>query len=315
MLYNEYMHKIIQKAFTLVELLVVIAIIGILSGLIIVGMSASVSNANLAKAQIFSTSLRDSLLGNIVSEWKFDELTVPAMEGQSARDTWSTNNCTLYTGLDGLDKLRTGSSCLYDKCLALDGSNDYLNCGTGSNLSITGAITIAAWVNIDAAKFNEGTSASRAAVVSKWYIATDGGYMFVKEGYAQDRMEFWISDTVAYRELASNSKLSPNTWSHVAVTLSGRNYTFYLNGNADGSGTTDLDLAGSTRSLWIGQRTANGGMLMNGLIDEIRIFNASVPASWIREDYYSGVNRLLANKLITSDDYEQRLEGIRLAEK
>ncbi|MDD5569203.1 MAG: prepilin-type N-terminal cleavage/methylation domain-containing protein [Candidatus Pacebacteria bacterium] len=45
------MHKI--KAFTLIELLVVIAIIGILSGLIIVGMSGATQKATIAKRRLF----------------------------------------------------------------------------------------------------------------------------------------------------------------------------------------------------------------------------------------------------------------------
>jgi prepilin-type N-terminal cleavage/methylation domain-containing protein len=43
------MNKTIRTAFTLIELLVVIAIIGILSGLIVVSMNASVNSANDTK--------------------------------------------------------------------------------------------------------------------------------------------------------------------------------------------------------------------------------------------------------------------------
>lgn len=53
----------IQNAFTLVELLVVIAIVGILSGLIIVGMSNSVSSASDARRQNDIDSLFKAILG------------------------------------------------------------------------------------------------------------------------------------------------------------------------------------------------------------------------------------------------------------
>jgi len=66
------MHKIFRQAFTLIELLVVIAIIGILSGLIIVSMNGITNSATVAKAQVFSNSLRNALMMNLVSEWKFD---------------------------------------------------------------------------------------------------------------------------------------------------------------------------------------------------------------------------------------------------
>jgi prepilin-type N-terminal cleavage/methylation domain-containing protein len=63
------MNKLLRQAFTLIELLVVIAIIGILSGLIVVSMSGVTQKANIAKAQVFSNSLRNSLMLIIVGEW------------------------------------------------------------------------------------------------------------------------------------------------------------------------------------------------------------------------------------------------------
>ena len=61
-----------RTAFTLIELLVVIAIIGILSGLIIVSVSGAAQKATIAKAQIFSNSLRNSLMMNMVAEFKLE---------------------------------------------------------------------------------------------------------------------------------------------------------------------------------------------------------------------------------------------------
>jgi prepilin-type N-terminal cleavage/methylation domain-containing protein len=58
------MKKTVSIAFTLIELLVVIAIIGILSGLIVVTMNGVTQKANIAKAQVFSNSLRNALMLN-----------------------------------------------------------------------------------------------------------------------------------------------------------------------------------------------------------------------------------------------------------
>jgi len=86
------MNKLLKQAFTLIELLVVIAIIGILSGLIVVSMGNMNQKATIAKAQVFSNSLRNSLMANIVSEWKMDEGS-----GATVNDTWGgLNNSTLY---------------------------------------------------------------------------------------------------------------------------------------------------------------------------------------------------------------------------
>ena len=61
-----------KKGFTLIELLVVIAIVGILAGIIIVSMTSATDSAIMAKAKVFSNSMRDSMSSSIVSEWKFD---------------------------------------------------------------------------------------------------------------------------------------------------------------------------------------------------------------------------------------------------
>jgi len=134
------MPSLIKKAFTLIELLVVIAIIGIFSGLIVVTMSGVTQKATIAKSQIFSNSLRNALMANLVSEWKFDELTT-AVQGSTALDSWSGgNNLTVYTNSDGLDKLST--NCVSGKCLSFDGTDDYAyvsgSNSTSSNLAIAG---------------------------------------------------------------------------------------------------------------------------------------------------------------------------------
>ncbi|MFA5431916.1 MAG: prepilin-type N-terminal cleavage/methylation domain-containing protein [Candidatus Paceibacterota bacterium] len=49
-------------AFTLIELLVVIAIIGILSGLIVISMNASINSANDAKRKANIDAIRKALV-------------------------------------------------------------------------------------------------------------------------------------------------------------------------------------------------------------------------------------------------------------
>ena len=69
-----------KKAFTLIELLVVIAVIGILSGLIVVSMGGITTKANIAKLQVFSNSIKNSLMSDFVAEYRLDG---------NMTDTWS----------------------------------------------------------------------------------------------------------------------------------------------------------------------------------------------------------------------------------
>ncbi|MFA5432370.1 MAG: prepilin-type N-terminal cleavage/methylation domain-containing protein [Candidatus Paceibacterota bacterium] len=133
-------------AFTLIELLVVIAIIGILSGLIVVSMSGVTQKANIAKAQVFSNSLRNSLMANIVGEWKMDDGS-----GSVASDTWTKINNGNLTSFDfntTTSGWRVESQCIFNGCLQFDGSNDWVDLDSRVSSVPTGVsnITVGAWV-------------------------------------------------------------------------------------------------------------------------------------------------------------------------
>jgi len=42
-------------------------------------------------------------------------------------------------------------------------------------------------------------------------------------------------------------------------------------------------------------------------MDDVRIYNAAVPASQIQQNYYAGLNWLLVKNQISGKDYGQRL--------
>jgi len=84
-------------------MMVVIAIIGILAGAIVLNNQKAVDKAIDAKVRIFANSIPVTLAGSYVAQWKFDELST-AKEGAIIRDSWGSNNCTLYTGSDGLER-------------------------------------------------------------------------------------------------------------------------------------------------------------------------------------------------------------------
>ena len=120
-----------NKSFTLIEILVVIVVIGIISSFIIVGLSSVSDKANIAKGQAFSNSLRNSLLMNLVSEWKLDEGT-----GSTTLDSWGSNTGTLGTSTIGDAAEPTWTTdCVSGKCLSFDGTDDYVDCGNPDNLN------------------------------------------------------------------------------------------------------------------------------------------------------------------------------------
>jgi prepilin-type N-terminal cleavage/methylation domain-containing protein len=281
------MPKIKQLAFTLIELLVVIAVIGILSGLIVVSMSGTTQKATIAKSQIFSNSLRNSLMSNLVSEWKLDG---------NGNDTWGSNT-GIITGA-----VTAATGCVYDSCLTMDG-NDYVKIPTSSSLDITTNITISAW-----AKVTDKTA--QGTIVSKMEA---GAYSIIVNATSYpNQVSGWVYVGGGYKiPVFSTSYINNNEWFFVVLTYDGTNTKIYLNGNfmnavpgtgAIGTTTTDFYIGAESST-----NTTPTTPFLVGSVDEIRIFNAGIPLSQIREQYFSGLNSLLVKGQITSEYYASQI--------
>lgn len=307
------MNKIIKQAFTLIELLVVIAIIGILSGLIIVSMSGVTNKATIAKAQVFSDSLKNSLLLNLVSEWDFDELTT-AVQGTSIYDSWNNgNNMTLSTNSDGLDKLRTGTNCVSGKCLSFDGTDDYAYVsGSGSstsNLAITGAITLSAWV-----KFNTtGTDMTIMARGRDGSGTADSGYALWRYS-GTNRIYFDTYSTTTRDALTSSAIINDTNWHLITVTWDGTTNAntkkIYVDGTYDNYKTSVISVIGQPAIEFRIGKDGGGNAILNGLLDDMRVYNAVLPTSQIKEQYYLGLNSLLNHRCITLEEYKSKIDSL-----
>jgi prepilin-type N-terminal cleavage/methylation domain-containing protein len=302
------MNKLLKQAFTLIELLVVIAIIGILSGLIVVSMSGVTQKANIAKAQVFSNSLRNSLMLNLVSEWKFDQIF-----GSSApytiSDSWSGGNIgTLMNGASNACSF-TGtlscpqpvtSGCLSGNCLFFDGVNDYVNCGSSSSLTIVNNFTISIWINTTNKNTKQGIWNSTE------YSLEIGDNVGGAGGIAQIAM---LQVGIGGAGITNNNVITTG-WHHIAYIKNGAGATskIYLDG-------VDLFLTNSSFNWsssgtnYIGYRAASL-YPFSGNIDDIRIYSAAISAYQIKEQYYTGLNKLLFSAQITKEGYQQKISEL-----
>jgi prepilin-type N-terminal cleavage/methylation domain-containing protein len=281
-----------EKAFTLIELLVVIAIVGILAGLAVVNMSGATEAARIAKLKVYSNSIRSSLMGNRVSEWKFDEVS-----GSAATDTVGTNNGTLASA----PGRRLGSDCVSGGCLLFDGIDDYVDCGNGDNLNIANAITIEGWV--------KWTSATIKEIFVKMDNAntSPGSYEFYQNNSS---VAFRTLKGGTMHSLSSSATISPNTWAHIVATWDGATKKIFINGVQDASTQAEAAPIDMTTGKFVIGAYANGNYSFNGYIDEVRVYNSALTASAIRDQYAAGLDELLASDQITSQDYKQRIEKL-----
>jgi prepilin-type N-terminal cleavage/methylation domain-containing protein len=292
-----------RTAFTLIELLVVIAIIGILSGLIVVSMGGVTQKASIAKAQVFSNSLKNSIMLDLVSEWKFDEVNTPTT-GKTP-DAWGGNNAgTLKENgyasacdTTHCPQLQT-SGCVFNSCLSFDGVTDYVDCGNTTNLAVVDAITIEAWVK-------NGINSGNQTIVSRgndWFL-----YKY------NSSYEFQIRNSSNVLATASGGNSSTD-WVHLVGTYTnGSTVKIYINGVLQYSPAQTGTIRNQNTATLIGTQYAyhTGGTyndyFFTGLIDNIRFYDSAVSTSQIKENYYIGLNKLLFDGKISRENYFNRL--------
>ncbi len=213
-----------------------------------------------------------------VAEWNFDEKT-----GQYANDTSGNGNTgTLGTGASVDTSDPTWTQGKYGEALKFDGSDDYVNMGTGGQVT---DFTIEAWVKVS---------------------SITGGYTIAARGDAADNRDFLLyydsslgkfvlqrrkhPDAWPQTITTNNTYTSTTNWYHVTATASGSNVSIYVNGILDITGSLSSIPTSGSRYLSVGAlySSASWTMFYLGSIDQVRIFNYARSAAQVAWDYNKG---------------------------
>jgi hypothetical protein len=158
----------------------------------------------------------------------------------------------------------------------LSGNSEYVDLPDGI-VSGLHDFTISAWVNPSANSawsrvFDFGTGTSN--------------YMFLTLSAGGGPIRFAITTTSngAEQQINGPGTLPLNTWSHVAVTLSGNTGTLYVNGQPVGTNTnmtlTPADLGATTQN-WIGRSQFGADPFLGATVDDFQIYDHALPAAEI----------------------------------
>lgn len=97
------------------------------------------------------------------------------------------------------------------------------------------------------------------------------------------------------QRIYADDVISANSgWTHVAATWDAKSNTMkiYLNGNQKKSYTGSLDWTISTScNIQIGRYYTTSSYVFHGLIDEVRIYEESLPSAQIEKIYVQGLER------------------------
>ena len=96
-------------------------------------------------------------------------------------------------------------------------------------------------------------------------------------------------------------------WHFYTAILKSSNAKIYRDGVSVGTDSSVNLLTTSISSFTIGKYAS---YYWNGFIDDVRIFDAAIPSSQIKEQYYAGLNKLLASGQIKEEEYYQNLSNL-----
>ncbi|MBI4029299.1 MAG: hypothetical protein HY376_02955 [Candidatus Blackburnbacteria bacterium] len=221
-------------------------------------------------------------VANTTGYWKFDEGS-----GSTAADSSTYGKAGTITGAIYTNDALNGSA------LSFDGNNDYVDYGTFNLDWDSINFTVLAWVKQVNYNTYSGIFGNRfGAGADNWWTfgINDGGGLQIEFGNATSQFNV-ITDTFP----------KGKGWEHYVMRKTGRTAEIFRNGILNGSGTIPAgrNIGGTTNDLrsgiWL-----SANQVLNGSIDEGRIFNRSLSDAEILADYrrYTGGMGLLNNSYI-----------------
>lgn len=151
-----------------------------------------------------------------------------------------------------------------------NGTSAYLAVQDSEALNVEDGLTLAAWIF--------PTNTSLAGVLRKLNQETNGSYgLYILD----EKLHFQINGNAL--DLASNTLIPADTWTHIAVTYdqTAGKAEIYINGVLDQSADYSEAVATSPESLLIGRYGVDPDAYFDGLIDEVQFYERALTAEAI----------------------------------
>jgi hypothetical protein len=166
-----------------------------------------------------------------------------------------------------------GNSSPYN-FIDLDGSNEYIDCGDGTSLDITGNITLSAWVNsdvVDTLSFIAG----RDDGTNRNYYLTIGS----------DNLFTWNVRGLSDTQVRSTATISAGSWFYVVGVYDGSSIKLYLNGTEENSDSSTGSIDNDDVSFTIGAREAGADRFVNGKIGQVAVWSKALSSTEVSAIY------------------------------
>jgi hypothetical protein len=183
-------------------------------------------------------------------------------------------------------------------CLQFDGTDDYVNCGNLGAMPSQG--TLSFWMNPSVVESYRNPFATV-------YNGSNVGIRFEENDIGT--FGVIVGNDVGTYSFGNylDAGLQANRWYHVVLVWdqTTNNIKGYLDG-ANKFNKVNTYWATTMPAVAIGNGYSSA-RFWKGFIDEVRIYNAAMTASAVRDQYIAGLDQLLGKGAIAEENYQQRL--------
>jgi len=205
---------------------------------------------------------------NAVGWWPGDGNTTDLAKGNSA---------TLVNG--------TGyASGAVAQGFSLDGSDDYVQIASSTDLNPTSGLTLEAWIH------QTGQLYQNMPIFSKDGVNSDRQYLLTVASTGKFRIHIGTPPNNLYYTDGSTS-VALNTWYHVAMTYNGSALNLFVNGAQEASIPVSGSILTTSQPLRIGGSDSGGygNYKFQGIIDEPTVYSRALSISEITAIYIAGI--------------------------
>ena len=271
-----------KGGFTLIELLTVVAVLGLLSSIILISVKSSRKDAEQKKVMQFSASIQHGLGTYAIGMWRFEN---------NPNDSSENGNNGVWYGTAAY------SDGIMGKAASFDTSNRIIvSYGTNKFNHRSGAITYEFWIYINTYTSGYMTVLlnENSAVLTNLAFACEQTTTYFK-CQIQCPTGGPLTNFVDFR---TEAPLESQRWYHVAVTYDGNDKNtakMFLNTKEVPiyyNGLNGQDYVSSNSGhLFIGGM-GPGFTNLNGLMDEVRLYDSYITISEVRKHYAEGLIKI-----------------------
>lgn len=169
---------------------------------------------------------------------------------------------------------------------------DYVTIPANASMAVTTAFTIEGWLYLRA---TQATGVAPCIFSTRWTGVEGGIAPVLGFGYGageENRMFVGFFDGAAWRQCFQNGTFPLNRWVHVAGVYSAGFLSIYMDGvvSASNGGHPATIPALTNAARHIGKRW-DIDHIMDGVIDEVALYNSALPAQTIARHYARGRSR------------------------